>query len=290
MKIKLSELKKIINEAIITEKKALLKEGYTQEQLDEIDFAKVGNFFKGTARGVKDMAKDAKKNYFDNSDLNLETDIKRLSKKKEIASQKVADLQKELSTYENQLSKIESDISEKTSQLDKIKKDKGNSKTKETEETPIQSKEEKPEVKKPITSKPRVKKPATSKDKNTPVNKTKKVQAPKSKNEPVDLNKDASTFQKDPNSGQRFRKKLKEENDSNKTVKRVYYQYDKGFDYSDTKNDINLERAFKHLNGKPITYDDVVKYIKSKDNTNQIKIDDNQIKLGNKTYHIEYNN
>jgi hypothetical protein len=194
MKVKSTELKKLINEAIKTETKALIREGYSREQLEEIDFAKVGNFFKGAARGVKDIAKDVNKNYFDNSDLNLQTDIKRLSKKKVLASQKVAELQKELSTYQSQLSKIESDISQKNSELSKIKNNKRGSNTKESEQAPVQSKEETPTVKKPIAAKPT----------------TKTQIQPKGKNEPIDLNRDASTFQKDPQSGQRFRRKLEE--------------------------------------------------------------------------------
>jgi paraquat-inducible protein B len=192
MKIKSSELKKLINEAIDTEMKALLKEGYTQEQLDEIDFSKVGNFFKGAARGVKDLAVDTKKNYFDNSDLNLESEIKKLTKIYMTLSEEVGDLTENLSSMKQELKDLQRTIKEKKSQLEKIKKERGSDPYfKKYSHEDRYKNEKKPVSKKEPESKESTPEPEKSKPS-------------------IDVNKDASTFEKDPKSGQRFRRKMQE--------------------------------------------------------------------------------
>jgi hypothetical protein len=189
MKIKSTELKKLINEAIKTETKALIREGYSQEQLEEIDFSKVGNFFKGAARGVKDIATDVNKNYFDNSDLNLESEINKLSKRREISSKKVAEAQGKLSELKSELSGINKSIREKTLQLNKIKKEKmGNSSFKKYSNQDRYTNE-----KKPVQS-------------NT---NSKQVSTSKSNKEPINLNRNDVTYE-DPRAGVRFRRKVNE--------------------------------------------------------------------------------
>jgi hypothetical protein len=264
MKVKSTELKKIINEAIETEMKALIREGYSREQLEEIDFSKVGNFFKGAARGVKDIASDTKKNYFDNSDLNLESEINKLSKRREMSSQKVAEAQGKLSELKSELSGINKSIREKTLQLNKIKKEKiGNSSFKKYSNQDRYSNE-----KKPVQS-------------NT---NSKQVSTSKSNKEPINLNRNDVTYE-DPRAGVRFRRKVNEESGSNNYVKEISYKRNG----EDKVNKLSLVTSLPNGKSEPmnLTYEKALKFIENTLGVFKV-IDKNTLQTKNEIIKIKF--